>query len=613
MQMRRYVPLLALLYSTALAAQSTFVPTALSLADLSAFVDPGPNWKIVGHAQVEADRSQEFKTEKGSGVLVNRPTEKQGSNLTTQLEHGDLDLWVEVMMAPGSNSGIYLQGRYEVQLLDSWGKPGVGYADMGGIYERWDDARSEGRRGYAGHAPRVNVARAPGLWQTLHVRFRAPRFDAAGKKTADARILEIRLNGVVIHENLTLSGPTRGAHRPGEAARGPLVLQGDHGAVAFRKMRYRNYAGEPVRLEKLGYKTYKGDFGGLPNFAELTPEERGETDLISWQVAKSPNEFAVLFEGSLDVPEAGRYEFELQSNGPAEVHLDGQPLLQSNYSPMRKSISLKRGTVPVRVAYAKREGWRQGLLGLTVAGENFRNTPLHTANSAIVAKPVAPIYVDARGEAEPLRSFVDYQPDLAVEKVRIIYALNVGHPEGVHYTYDLDNGNVPLVWRGDYLDATPMWNNRGDGNAVPRGSVLHLGLAPPLQRLDTPDSPWADSLEAALAVQHQGYVLDGDGHPTITYTAFGATVHDQLRPVEKGKGFHRQLRIDGSLPANAYYRVAAGSRIDPLENSAYAIDDQRYRIRLGDNVKPLLRTTGEGQELLVPLAGVGEWSYVLEF
>ena len=611
--MRFYLLMSSILLSLCLPAQSPFSPVPLPLTDLTAFVDPGANWKIVGHARVEADASQEFKTTKGTGVLVNRPTEKQRANLTTRMEHGDLDLLLDVMLAPGSNSGIYLQGRYEVQLLDSWGKKRVGYGDMGGIYERWDDRKPEGARGYAGIAPRVNVAKAPGLWQQLHIRFRPPRFDAQGRKTEHARILEVRLNGVTIHDNLTLSGPTRGAHRPGEAATGPLVIQGDHGAVAFRNIRYRNYAGTPVTMKDLTYQTYKGPYGEIPDFSTLTPDDSGEADAISWQMAKTPNEFAIRYRGKLIIPKDGTYQFRLQSNGESMARVDGQTLIEKNYYPTTKSIALKQGEVPFEVAYAKRDGWRQGQLGFSVEGEDFRRTPLHSANSAIMAQPVAPIYVDAHAEVEPLRSFVDYQPTPEDPKVRIIYALNVGHPAGIHYTYDLDNGNVAQVWRGDFLDATPMWNNRGDGNAAPRGSLLHLGLAPPLQTLANLDSPWRDSLPAADRLVHEGYTLDAEGHPTVAYTTRGATVHDRLVPAPQGKGFERHLRIEGPLPAGAYYRIAHGSQIEPLENNTYAVDGQQYNVRLHDGTKATVRSTADGQELLVPLDGVAALGYDLVF
>jgi len=77
------------------------------------------------------------------------------------------------------------------------------------------------------------------MWQTLDIVFQAPRFDAAGKKTANARIVRAVLNGQVIHENQELLTPTGDRWKNPEMAEGPIMLQGDHGPIAFRNVRVR--------------------------------------------------------------------------------------------------------------------------------------------------------------------------------------------------------------------------------------------------------------------------------------------------------------------------------------------------------------------------------------
>lgn len=85
----------------------------------------------------------------------------------------------------------------------------------------------------------MNASRRPGEWQSFHAWFRAPRFDASGKKTANARFVKVLHNGILVQENVDLEGGTR-AHMPiAEAALNPLMLQGDHGPVAFRNLYYR--------------------------------------------------------------------------------------------------------------------------------------------------------------------------------------------------------------------------------------------------------------------------------------------------------------------------------------------------------------------------------------
>jgi hypothetical protein len=82
----------------------------------------------------------------------------------------------------------------------------------------------------------VNAARAPGEWQTFVIDFQAPRFDGA-RKVQNAVFRRVELNGQVIHENVEVSSPTSGSLGLGEAATGPLMFQGDQGAVSYRNIR----------------------------------------------------------------------------------------------------------------------------------------------------------------------------------------------------------------------------------------------------------------------------------------------------------------------------------------------------------------------------------------
>ncbi|HTE20303.1 MAG TPA: DUF1080 domain-containing protein [Armatimonadota bacterium] len=235
---------LALLLPWPTVARSGQSPlTPLPLDDLSVFRPVAGNWQIVGDVFFDRQDPKKIQATPGRGVLLNLPSAKHRDNLFTTLEHGDLDLEVEFMMAPGSNSGLYLQGRYEVQIFDSWGVQAPRHSDAGGIYERGKD----GQQGFEGHAPRQNASRAPGLWQHFRIVFRAPRFDAQGRKTANARFVEVVHNGVTVHENVEVTGPTRSAAFSDEKPQGPLMLQGDHGPVAFRNLRYREHGPPQVQ------------------------------------------------------------------------------------------------------------------------------------------------------------------------------------------------------------------------------------------------------------------------------------------------------------------------------------------------------------------------------
>lgn len=194
-------------------------------------------WRVAEAVRLNADDPKLFEIQPGSRIMVNGDTGRT-LDIHTVAEHGSCELRLEYCVSQGSNSGVYLQGQYEIQILDSYGTPDseVTYATNGGIYGRWI---AETRTSYDGAAPRVNASRAPGEWQELHVRFYAPQFDADGHQTARACFDQVTLNGVVIHEGFECSGPTRGAWNDADIATGPLRLQGDHGPVAFRNVRMR--------------------------------------------------------------------------------------------------------------------------------------------------------------------------------------------------------------------------------------------------------------------------------------------------------------------------------------------------------------------------------------
>lgn len=171
------------------------------------------------------------------GVMVNGKAGKT-VNLVSSESHGDVEAYLEFAVPYGSNSGVYFQGLYEIQVLDSWGKTELAYSDCGGVYGRFINGKTVG-----GVPPRVNASRPPGVWQSFHVWFRAPRFDSRGKKTENARFVKVIHNGVVIHENIDLEGPTRAAMSAPESSSGPLMLQGDHGPVAYRNLYVRSLRG----------------------------------------------------------------------------------------------------------------------------------------------------------------------------------------------------------------------------------------------------------------------------------------------------------------------------------------------------------------------------------
>jgi hypothetical protein len=185
--------------------------------DLSAWekaddTHPGPAaWKVADGAMQVVAGAGGIRTKRGFGSVQlhiewSAPTPPKGESQ----ERG--------------NSGVFLMGMYELQVLDSYDN--VTYADgqAGAIYGQYP--------------PLVNASRPPGEWQTCDVIFHRPRFDRSGDVTHRAR-MTILFNGILVQDNVELTGPTAHKDRPPykpHPDRLPLILQDHHDLVRFRNI-----------------------------------------------------------------------------------------------------------------------------------------------------------------------------------------------------------------------------------------------------------------------------------------------------------------------------------------------------------------------------------------
>jgi hypothetical protein len=176
---------------------------------------------VVGSAKLDPNDPKKFVVSKEGQEMVN--AKGGGMDIYSKYLHGDAIIKVEVMVPKGSNSGVYVMGEYEIQVLDSYGRdknPGPG--DMGAIY--------------SAQPPKNPTYKKPGEWQSFEIHFIAPKFDQDGKKTANAKFVKVLLNGGVIHENVEMKAQTPGGVDGKEKAKGPLMFQGNHGPVSYRNV-----------------------------------------------------------------------------------------------------------------------------------------------------------------------------------------------------------------------------------------------------------------------------------------------------------------------------------------------------------------------------------------
>lgn len=220
------------------------------------------------------------------------------------------------------NSGVFLMGLYEVQVLDSFENRTYADGQAGSLYGQYP--------------PLVNASRGPGQWQSYDIVFRRPRFDAEGKQTTPARLTVLH-NGVLIQDTVSAFGPTSWLqHLPAEkhADKLPLSFQ-DHGnPVRFRNVWLRELdEGEGVRPAK-PYPT---------QFVTLTTEQMDRLvgKFGMWEIARDGNKLELRATGrKMDLYpisatecvlkiNAGRIEFQLDEQGKAkslDFHMGGDKM-----------------------------------------------------------------------------------------------------------------------------------------------------------------------------------------------------------------------------------------------------------------------------------------------
>ena len=166
---------------------------------------------LTGWRLINPNQTNGFKVV--NGELINDPVRVEGQrisygNIRTDKEFDDFKLTVEVNIPQGSNSGVYLRGMYEVQVVDSYGKE-LDSHNMGALYSRI--------------TPSVAAEKKAGEWQSMEM-------------ILCNRHLTVVLNGVKIIDNQPVYGPTGGAMQADVLKSGPIYLQGDHGKVSYRNI-----------------------------------------------------------------------------------------------------------------------------------------------------------------------------------------------------------------------------------------------------------------------------------------------------------------------------------------------------------------------------------------
>ncbi|MEM9141466.1 MAG: DUF1080 domain-containing protein [Bacteroidota bacterium] len=592
--------------------------TPLGLDTMDSFRPVAKNWQIVGDVYVDQTQKRTFVPTPGTGILLNSPEKGMKENLFTTFEHGDLELEMDVMMPVHSNSGLYFMGRYELQLLDSWGKEPPQHSDIGGIYQRWDNTREKGKRGFEGHPPKVNAAKAPGLWQHFKVKFLAPRFDSEGNKIENARFGEVWLNGILIHENQEVTGPTRAATFQDEQAKGPLMIQGDHGPVAIKNMAYKLQTGQKIGIPTLSMKEYSNTALKIPNLDTLALEREIQADSLSALMVSGNNSQKILaYSGTMEVPVSGEYLFDMMVSGGGALLLinkDTVADLNGDFFPEDRAIGraqLQKGQVPFTFIYNKHRPYRSGF-ELFVEGPGIAKYSLHAPGSIKRQETDENRIVIEPNETETVlqRGFLMH------EGQKRTHTISVATPQGIHYAFDLATGTLLLAWGGEFLDVTKMWFGRGGQQLeTPLGLAISIHGDPDFAFLENEKTSWPDSIPQNTRYRQLGYELDKTGTPEFGIELDQTVLTNKFVPTDSLRRLQRFITVDADT--DIWHKLAEGSRIEALAQNTYGIDDKQYFLDFSGNAAytPVIRESRDGgEELLVKIPkGEQKLAYILSW
>ncbi len=342
-------------------------------------------------------------------------------------------------------------------------------------------------------------------------------------------------------------------------------------------------------LTNLHFKLYNGSWDKLPDFSKLPIHREGDVadNLVQLKFDDYKNDYGVVFDGKIASEKDGDYTFVLASDDGSRLSIDGHKII--DHDGIHPSTDIREGKVHLKpgehdfhLEYFQKGGEAELYAGWK--GPGFSITPLsawHHPNWA--------------GHQEQKRDEHSGMP-LIVEKEPIIYrnfisgagtnrAIAVGYPGDVNIAWNADSMNLGLIWRGAFMDAARHWTDRGGGFQPPLGyDVLRPAgeSNPPFANLATPDAEWpkTEHNQKADRYKWRGYRLDAKHYPTFFYDWGAVKVSDRYdvegNAVTGSGKLVRTLKLDGEIPAGAYFRAASGTL--HTQGSGFLVDGGKFNI-----------------------------------
>ena len=264
-----------------------------------------------------------------------------------------------------------------------------------------------------------------------------------------------------------------------------------------------------------------------------------------------------------------------------------------------QTIKLSKGTHKFILINIKSAAWRAPKLGLSIKSKSTNSKDFHAYDSYPPSvNSTTPIFVNAESKPRLLRAFVAFEG----RGKRLSHTIGVATPTGLNYVYDLSSANVIGAWRGDFVDATPMWHNRGDGSFKPRGAVQWTFLNQSIAKLETANSAFPETGVAPEFVS-KGYALDKETSlPIFKHNYNGVSIENKITSDASDTYLVREVNFSKTGLTNWYMKIASGKVVKNLDGS-YAIGDQGYYINVLSGQIPIIREVNGKTELVLAVDG----------
>lgn len=453
--------------------------------------------------------------------------------------------------------------------------------------------------------PRTAVAITPGIWQNLELTY------LPATSSSPALLVACYLNDNLVYYQQPLGQDTTAA--------GGLNLELRSGTMSVTNLRSHDQAGKSssvasdgsvdLNMPLIHYAYYDLD-DEARTFTDWEGAEPTKQGFISrfdlGAIREKTRGYAIRFEGELDVPKSGEYTFHLRSPAHTALYFDGEAVVHlgddTEGIDREGTVQVGEGRHRVRLDHFQQTGWNHLQLKFSVDGQerkSLNEMPEGRAVATPRSRETMPVETDERPYL--LRSFLNFPNariyDYTAKRTHVI---NVGEAEGPHYSYDLKNGSLLQVWRGGFVDASEMWNDRGEPQVVRAlGPAIFFDGRP---QWSEDASGWPDSL---AEFHHRRYELDDSGRPTFFFAFDDAgEVSDRLVPTPAG--LERTL-TNASMDETLLTSVASAANIRETAPGTFELVDPGLNVQILELASGGLRLlSGEGTQRLVAELPPGE-------